>query len=177
MSGEEKSDAQRLSADRFRWAIAAGALAAVGLVAVLTWNLIATRTRLQNAQRQLTALQSQFSQREEVLALLSDPNVRIVNLAPLPAGSGARGQLLWNPSTRTGMLLVSGLPQTPPGKAYELWGIAGAEPVPAGIFVVDTGGLALVRLPRLADAKNFDKFAVTLEPAGGVPQPTGTMVL
>ena len=111
------------------------------------------------------------------MQFLSDPQVRIVNLAGLPPSPGARGQLLWNPLSRTGLLLATGLPPVPAGKAYELWGIAGAEPVPAGVFIVNEGGLALFRLPALPESKSFDKFAVTLEPAGGVPQPTGSMVL
>jgi len=32
-------------------------------------------------------------------------------------------------------------------------------------------------MPALAGGKNFDKFAVTVEPAAGVPKPTGPMVL
>ena len=165
---------------RFRWlwwGVAAGALAAAGLLIVLSWNLITARNQLRELQGQIAALQSQVAQREELIGFLSDPQVRIVNLAGLPPSPGARGQLLWNPLARTGLLLVTGLPQTPTDKAYELWGIAGAEPVPAGVFIVNDRGLALFRLPALPAAKSFDKFAVTLEPAGGVPQPTGSMVL
>lgn len=55
-------------------------------------------------------------------------------------------------------------------------GISGAEPIPAGAFRVDQGQ-ALVRLPTLAAEKAIDKFAATVEPAGGVPKPTGTLVL
>jgi anti-sigma-K factor RskA len=72
---------------------------------------------------------------------------------------------------------VTGLPPTSGSNAYELWGIAGAEPVPAGVFTVNQGGVTLFRLPALPPEKSFDKFAVTLEPAGGVPQPTGPMHL
>ncbi len=164
---------------RFRWlwlGVGAGALAA-GLLIVVSWNLIAARNQLRELQAQIAGLQTQVAQREELIRFLSDPQVRIVNLAGLPPSPGARGQLLWNPLSRAGLLLVTGLPPIPADNAYELWGIAGAEPVPAGVFVVNEGGLALFRLPALPESKSFDKFAVTLEPAGGVPQPTGSMVL
>ena len=75
------------------------------------------------------------------------------------------------------MLLTSGLPQIPRDRVYELWAFAGNEPVPAGIFEVDEAGHAFLRLPPLPRAKRFDKFAVTIEPAGGVPKPTGPMHL
>jgi anti-sigma-K factor RskA len=164
----------------FRWAwwgLGAGALAAAGLLLVISWNLITARKELHEHQAQIAALQTQAAQREQLIQFLSDPQVRVVNLAGLPASPSARAQLLWNPLSRTGLLLVTGLPQIPRDKEYELWAIAGAEPVPAGVFIVNEQGLALFRLPTLPEAKNYDKFAVTLEPAGGVPKPTGTMVL
>jgi anti-sigma-K factor RskA len=159
------------------WWNLAGGLAAAGLLVLLTWNLIATKNQVRELEGRLAVLQTQANERDEVLQLLSNPQIRVVNLTALPDGRGASGQLLWNPETRTGVLLVTGLPQTSTEKAYELWGLAGAEPVPAGVFVVDTRGMALLRLPKLPENKRFDKFAVTLEPAGGVPQPTGSMVL
>jgi anti-sigma-K factor RskA len=159
------------------WWSLAGGLAAAALLIAVSWNLIASRNQVRELQGRLATLQGQVNEREEVIRFLSDPQVRIVNLAALPASPGASGQLLWNPRSRNGLLLVTGLPPTTADKAYELWGIAGAEPVPAGVFTVNQGGVTLFRLPALPQAKNFDKFAVTLEPAGGVPQPTGPMHL
>jgi anti-sigma-K factor RskA len=159
------------------WGMGVGSLAAASLLLVLSWELIATRQELRRLQGKIAALQTNVAQREELIQFLSNPQVRLVNLAGLPASPGARAQLLWNPIARTGLLLATGLPQTPIDKAYELWGIAGAEPVPAGVFVVDERGQALFRLSALPETKIFDKFAVTLEPAGGVPKPTGTMFL
>jgi anti-sigma-K factor RskA len=158
------------------WSLASG-LAAAALLIAVSWNLIASRNQVRELQGRLAALQGQVNEREEVIRFLSDPQVRIVNLAALPASPGASGQLLWNSRSRTGLLLVTGLPPTTADKAYELWGIAGTEPVPAGVFTVNQGGVTLFRLPALPQAKVFDKFAVTLEPPGGVPQPTGPMHL
>jgi anti-sigma-K factor RskA len=169
--------AERFGLSRVSWGFGAGALAAAALIIVLSWNLIATRNELQEAQNQLAALKSQVAQREEVVQFLSDPEVRIINLLGQAPSRSAKGQLLWNPVTRKGMLLTTALPQTPSEKAYELWGIAGAEAVPAGVFTVNERGQVVFRLPPLPESKPFDKFAVTLEPAGGVPQPTGAMVL
>ena len=64
------------------------------------------------------------------------------------------------------------------GKAYQLWAIAGGNaPVSAGVFTVDaagTGSLAVRPLPGVAVV---NAFAVTLEPAGGLPAPSGEMYL
>jgi anti-sigma-K factor RskA len=162
---------------RVAWSIGAGALAAAALVLILSWNLIATRNELHDARNQLAALKSQVAQREEVVQFLSDPEVRIINLLGQAPSRGAKGQLLWNSVSRKGMLLTTDLPQTPSEKAYELWGIVGPEAIPAGVFTVNERGQVVFRLPALPESKPFDKFAVSLEPAGGVPQPTGPIVL
>jgi anti-sigma-K factor RskA len=128
-------------------------------------------------QRVVATLQGEIKAHDTTLRLLSTPQVRLVRLAGLAASPGASAQLLWNPAARTGLLLTSGLPQTPRNRVYELWAIAGNEPVPAGIFEVDAAGHAFLRLPALPSTRRFDKFAVTLEPAGGVPKPTGPMHL
>ncbi|MCL6640158.1 MAG: anti-sigma factor, partial [Candidatus Rokubacteria bacterium] len=73
-----------------------------------------------------------------------------------------------------GYLLVTNLPPPGPGRTYELWTLRGGAPRPAGTFEVGPSGEATV---RVAPAGPVDAFAVTVEPAGGVPAPTGPVVL
>jgi anti-sigma-K factor RskA len=49
--------------------------------------------------------------------------------------------------------------------------------VPAGVFAVDAKGVGSLRVASLRSGALPDTFAVTLEPAGGVPAPTGSMYL
>jgi anti-sigma-K factor RskA len=137
----------------------------------------AERLELQRAEAAVAELQTELAERDESLRLLAAPQVRLVRLAGLAPSPGATAQLLWNPTARTGLLLTSGLPVIPGDKIYELWAIAGNEPVPAGLFTVDEAGHALLRLPPLPATRRFTRFAVTLEPAGGVPKPSGPMLL
>jgi anti-sigma-K factor RskA len=152
-------------------------LRATELVATLQAELAKREETLEaerrDLQRLVATLQSEREERDETLRLLSTPQVRLVQLAGLAASPSASAQLLWNPAGQTGLLLTSGLPQIPRDKVYELWAIAGKEPAPAGLFEVDGAGRAFLRLPPLPRGKRFTKFAVTLEPAGGVPKPTG----
>jgi anti-sigma-K factor RskA len=159
------------------WAGWAGLAAAAALLVFVNGELRATREELRALQGRLSALQGELSERESALRFLSDPGVRYVSLGGLKPTPDASAWLLWNPGTREGLLLARGLPAPPTGHAYELWALAGAEPVPAGVFSVDAAGRALLRLPPLPDGRTFDAFAVTLEPAGGVPKPTGPMHL
>lgn len=159
------------------WAGWAGLAAAAVLLVVVNAELKTTRRELRTLQGRLATLQAELSQREEALRFLADPNVRYVSLGGLKPSPQASAWLLWNPGTRQGLLLARGLPAAPPGHAYELWAIAGAEPVSAGVFSVDAGGRALLRLSPLPADHAFDAFAVTLEPVPGVPKPTGPMHL
>ena len=83
-----------------------------------TLRLLSTaRDELRRLQEQVVTLQTELSAREETVRFLSDPQVRYVSLAGLPASPGASGWLLWNPATRQGLFLTRGLPQAPPGRA------------------------------------------------------------
>jgi anti-sigma-K factor RskA len=184
---ETRPDATRSAPARARWgwwAVAGGALAAAGLMITLGIQLSATREELALLRARVAALQgelidrrAELARQEATLQILFDPEARHVSLGGLAPSPAASAWLFWSPGSRTGLLLVRGLPPAPAGRAYELWAIAGAEPVPAGVFTVDAAGRGLLRLPVLPVAKPFDKFAVTLEPAGGVPLPTGPMHL
>ena len=107
--------------------------------------------------------------------LLRDPETRVVSLGGLAPAPTASGRVVWNEKAG-GRLYVTGLPPAPSGKTYELWTIAGAEPRPAGTFDVDASGRASHPVPPAGEGP-VKVFAVTVEPAGGTPAPTGPMVL
>jgi anti-sigma-K factor RskA len=161
----------------FPWSISAGAFAAAGLLFMLTWNLYTTRQELQRLQNEVASIQAGSTLHETSIQFLSDPDARSAHLKGLAPSPDAMGHLLWNPETGKGVLITMGLPKNTPDKVYELWAIAGDEPVPAGTFSVEDKPHTLLKIPSLPQGKSFDKFAVTLEPAGGVPKPTGPMHL
>ena len=159
------------------WAGWAGLAVAAALLIFVNTELRTTRQEVHALQGRVATLQAELSRREEALRFFSDPGVRYVSLAGLKPSPEASAWLLWNPSTRQGLLLARGLPAAPAGHAYELWALAGGQPVPAGVFSVDAAGRGLLRLPELPTDHAFDTFAVTLEPVPGVPKPTGPMHL
>jgi len=110
-------------------------------------------------------------------AVLAHPDTRVTELKGLQAAPAARGRVVWNPGSRAALLAAAGLDAAPAGRAYQVWVIARSEPTPAGVFQVDADGHALFSMPALAETSAVTTFAVTLEPADGVPAPTGPMVL
>jgi anti-sigma-K factor RskA len=164
----------------FHWnwlAIAIPAITAAAVVLLLASNLRRAQVELQQLRAQLALAKSQSEAKDEQLRLLSSPHIRLVELKGLEAAPAAQGRVFWNSAVRGGLLIASGLPQPAPHQAYELWGIAGEEPVPLGVFLVGPDGQAAFQMAPLAGDKSFGKFAVTIEPAPGVAKPTGPMVL
>src|SRR5437899_684549 len=136
-------------------------------------ELTATRQRL---EREIAALNDQLAAYRSAADLLRDPATRVVTLRGLGPSPGATGWVIWH-QTVGGQLFVANLPPPPPSKTYELWTIGEGAPRPAGVFRVDAEGRATHRVEPVEGGKPVKVFAVTLEPEGGVPAPTGPMVL
>jgi anti-sigma-K factor RskA len=163
---------------RWDW-LGTGVAAAAAIVAiiVLALNLKRTQGQLQEMSAELDLARAQSEAKDEQLRLLSSPHIRLVELKGLDPHPDAQARVFWNPGARSGLLIASGLPQTPADHGYELWGIVGETPVPMGLFFADPNGRATFQMAPLAGDQKFGKFAVTIEPAPGADKPTGPMVL
>ncbi len=154
-------------------AMAAGIAAiAVGLVVSAAYD-----RRLTQLAQEAAALKQEAERQQSVVALLRAPATQVVALSGLAPAPGAKARMLWH-AMAGGLLVAQGPPPGPEGKAYELWAIAGTgAPQPAGVFTVDAKGVGSLRVAPIRAAGVVDSFAVTLEPAAGVPAPTGAMHL
>lgn len=168
-----------MPAPRRSWwpAVWAGAMAAgIAAIAVGLGMSASYQKRLDALAQETRALQAEVERQRAVLDLVRDPAAQVVALAGQAAAPEARARMIWSP--QGGLLVAAGLPPAPAGKAYQLWAIAGQNaPVSAGVFEVDPKGVASLRVPKLAGVEKVDVFAVTLEPAGGLPAPSGPMML
>ncbi|MEO6323369.1 MAG: anti-sigma factor [Thermoanaerobaculia bacterium] len=182
--------AQVLESTRFRRSPTQLLLLAASLILVAglgtLWLLARRDVAVLQAQREeLTrSLSDQRRSLEEKLAVqakevvwLHDPRVQVALLKGLESTSLARARLLFNPATRQGLLYVEGLPPLPLEKSYALWAFVKDTPVPAGVFETTTGSAVLPLSQQGALADGPSKFAVSIEPHGGGPTPTGTIVL
>ena len=92
-------------------------------------------------------------------------------LTVLEGPSTAR--LVYSPGMQEGLLVMSGVTELSSDQTFELWLIGAAGPVPAGIFVPEAG---VVRFLVVGDFSTATSIGITIEPAGGSPQPTGTVI-
>lgn len=141
-------------------------------------DLGATRVNVAQLEALLHDKTRELSEREGELAWLKDPRVQVALLKGLEGNPTAKASLLWNPGSRQGILWVSGLPPLPLEKSYELWAFVGDQPVPAGTFDARNDATTVIPISKqetLGEAPV--KFAVSVEPKGGVSSPTGAIVL
>ena len=129
-------------------------------------------------ENDLTSLRAALAAAHESLAVVQDPALRMIELKQTPDASPAEAHALIGSGTRRALFYAFDLPPAPTDKAYELWWITEKQgPVNAGVFHPDDRGLGRVEGVVPADAGAIQAAAVTIEPAGGVPKPTGPMVL
>lgn len=152
---------------------AAATLAAIGL------GIYARTERRRAGEERLAreALERDLGRLTETLEAFTAPATRAVNLAGQGDASGAAAKAFLDPENRRLFLYVYNLPPPPPGRTYQLWLIVGEAPVSMGTFGVEPDGRGRLDTASLPAFEGDVTVAVTVEPAGGVPQPTGPMVL
>jgi anti-sigma-K factor RskA len=142
-------------------------------------RLGAERDRLTREQatlgEQLSLARDQARRTSESLTLVTDPKVRTIQLAGLGPAPGASGRTFVDPRRGRADFYASALPALTPDKTYELWWFQGGKPVAAGTFEVGPDGRGSLRVENAP--ADTEAWAVTVEPHGGVPQPTGPIVL
>ena len=133
-------------------------------------------TQLAEKQQELVALYKKASPRDEMLAMLQSASVRVLSLAGTDAAKSAGGLILYDPERGKAFLYAFNLPALQRGKVYQLWAIT-TKPVSAGTFSADTGHKSRHLVRSLPAKSGITKFAVSIEPEGGRPQPTGVIYL
>jgi len=165
------------SSSRSPWRYGLLAAACAVLAAGLGLQWYGERTERDALQSEVRALREALSQKDKELAWLKDPRVQMALLKGLEAAPNAKARLLFHPEKEHALLYVDGLPPLPIEKSYELWVFVKDEPLPSGVFDARAGA-SVVQLGKLAGApEKRVKFAVSIEPKGGVPKPTGSIVL
>src|SRR5262249_6118452 len=164
---------------RILWPVVWAAVMAAGLAAVAVGLSVSAsyEKRLAVLAQESKALKADIDREQQILGILRDPSTEIVALSGQEPAPSARARMIWN-ERAGGLLVAAGLPPTPAGKTYQLWAIAGKNPpVSAGVFAVDAQGTGSLRVSPLRGVSKVDVFAVTIEPAGGLPAPSGQMYL
>jgi anti-sigma-K factor RskA len=170
---------RKISAGVPAWfAIAAGLVFVVllGSLFVLWRQNKAARQELAQLTEQVNQAKQMRAQQREAMEIVTAPGARMAELAGTKEMPGAHGMVAFDKNGRA-ILMAKGLPRPPAGKAYQLWFIAGGKPMPGKVFMTDESGMGSLTDHMPEEAMDSAVFAITLEPSGGVPAPTGAIYL
>ena len=129
-----------------------------------------------SADRAMADARRVADEAQSAMTVLAAPDLARIDLAGQAAAPQARARALW--SRARGMVFtVSDLPPAPAGRVYQVWVVTSTAPVSAGLLTPDARGRSAVIFATPSDIPPPVAVAVTLEPAGGVPAPTGEKYL
>jgi anti-sigma-K factor RskA len=157
--------AQKTTRPRFVWSF--GQLAIAGMLVLLFVINLFSFVQLRDFQ-----LQSQNSQ--AVLAMLAYPGTQALPIS----GGNVSGTVLLDKDRNSAAVIAWNLPRLTAAQTYQIWWIEpNGQRVSAGIFRPQAD-LPYTTQPCFSSqsVSNFVGLGVTIEPAGGSPQPTGPRV-
>ncbi|MGH7626838.1 MAG: anti-sigma factor [Gemmatimonadaceae bacterium] len=190
-TGKKASLSERAAAPArvSRWSPWIAAAACVLLAVSVGFSLWLTRDRsqLERAVRlasergaalrtETDSLRALVAERDTFIAGVTGKDMAVVSLtASTPRQAWAL--MFWNRSTNGWTFVAHNLPQPAPGRTYQLWLVTATAKISAGTFAPSSNGEAIVRATYALPRRALKAVAVTDEPAGGVPQPTGPLVV
>ncbi|MES2519347.1 MAG: anti-sigma factor [Bacteroidota bacterium] len=121
-------------------------------------KLLALETQNQILAQEGQTLKASY---QEEVAILQDPNFKIIKLLGQPTTPDARALVYFDKAKQEVYLSALKLPKAPTGKQYQLWAFVDGKPVDAGL--IDENGSVL----KMKQFANAEAFAISLENTGG----------
>lgn len=164
------------------WWLATAATLFLALWGWREFGIRVARENLRSQQAQIEALKSENSllhdQKQKLaqeMSSLASADTRTIALSGQQISPSASARVFLEPGKRRAIVFFQNLPSNPKDKSYQLWIIRADQPRPqsAGVFDVTDGNASIV-IENLPLSTEMKALAVTLEPRGGVEQPTNT---
>jgi anti-sigma-K factor RskA len=150
------------------WAIAAG----LAITSAALWTeLRASRAEALFLRTEASDLRKRDEFSQMKIAMLTAQN---------EAYAKAGAVVVWDGAKQRGIVKLSNFPPAASGKDYQLWLIdskKGGPPVSGGVVQVSADGDARVSFEPGHPVGKPDKFAISVEKEGGVPEVAGPVVL
>jgi anti-sigma-K factor RskA len=129
-----------------------------------------------SVKRPTDSLTAMLSQKDSMIAAMTGPDVKVVPLT----NQGAReplGRMMWNRTSNDWIMVAYNLRRPKPGMTYQVWLVTDNAKISAGTFHPDEKGNTFMHARYAMDRNALRAVAITEEPEGGVPAPTGPMVV
>lgn len=190
-SGKQKTPAQPQTAsplsfernDRWpvRWLAIAATLTLVATGAQLIRltadrNTIRAELAARDTASRTDSLAAVVAEKDAMIAAIGGSDVKVVALTNESAREPL-GRMFWNRTSNDWTMITYGLPSPKPGKTYQVWLVTDDAKISAGTFKPDADGKAVMHANYVMARDALRAVAITEEPEGGVPAPTGPMVV
>lgn len=153
-----------------------GRLAELDVLPVLNERLREALLRAEASEREVAELRRVTTEAQGQIVVLAAPDVARVDLIGQSAAPSAMARAFWSRS-RGLVFTATDLPALPAGRTYQLWVVTARAPISAGLVRPDATGRASMIFETPPDIPPPVAMALTLEPEGGVPAPTGARYL
>lgn len=163
---DELARRRRRAPRRDRWRLVAAAACAVALLGV-AWGVI--RPPAADNGREIAVVERES--RTQLMELLSASDLRVYAADGL---DGMRGTVLMSDEVGAAVALLQDLPGLDDDQVFQAWSITGGGPDSAGVFRSSDGATTVV---LASDVLEADVVALTIEPTGGSPSPTGDILI
>jgi anti-sigma-K factor RskA len=119
--------------------------------------------------------------KKELIQVRTENSMAKMRIATLSAQADtyakASAVVVWDPNKQQGVLKLVNLPPPEAGKDYQLWVIGQKKaPVSAGVVPMNAEGATRMDF-KPGQVVKAEQFAISVEPSGGVPEPTGPIIL
>ncbi len=165
----------------YAWTVATIGIAASFVLLVwvnsLRQELSDTRTELEASRVQIARLVQDNSVQTDATYLLGLPCTKTVDLAGVTPNENSFAKIVIHPDEDFAVAYLYRLPPTPEGKEYQLWVEIDGQPISVGVFNIEENGEALVKMQSIPKPTSIASFKVTIEPTGGLSQPSGMLYL
>jgi anti-sigma-K factor RskA len=160
-----------------RWLLmAATALLALASAYLFTQSVKHARERDDLARERNSLTEEMAAWRRQVDDIVS-PRTKVIAMVGDETPQ-ANAKVFWDTDTQKWIIYVFDLPAPPSDKDYQLWYVTKNAKISAAVFRTDEQGQTVLKLTLPPDAlAGLAATAVTLEPRGGSPQPTGKFYL
>ncbi|HUQ19057.1 MAG TPA: anti-sigma factor [Gemmatimonadaceae bacterium] len=165
---------------------------AYAFAAAASIALVATAMQLVRVSADRDALRTQIASRstapnpdstpasaptenEALVSAMAGLDVKIVPLATSTKAS--MGRMFWNRQSNDWTMVVYTMHPPKPGMTYQVWLVTDSAKISAGTFKPDPTGHAFMQAKYPLDRNALKAVAITEEPAGGMPAPTGPIVV
>jgi hypothetical protein len=156
----------------------AAALAGLLIGGVQTWRLSRVSGSLTLIEDSLSRREHRISELERQRNAILNDDVRMYVLGPVQDTTRrSGGQVFWSRAQGTWLLHAFNLPRPSAGRTYQLWFVTPDARISAGLLEPDPEGHAILVVSVPPPARRATLAAITEEPSGGSPQPTGPIVL